>query len=155
MAPIANVVLRGRTFHFRRRIPTGLRLRLRPNEMVRGLRTPDARTAKLRACQLHVASETIFSTLHATPLFDQENQGRLTRGAILSDVRECRVVQYETMAARNCGALACNRLKKAGFVTSHSLTKQGIAAADLCPAELAASAAANTPPRPIANSSPT
>ncbi|MHC2020181.1 DUF6538 domain-containing protein [Methylobacterium sp. SD274] len=49
MAPIANVVLRGRTFHFRRRIPTGLRATLCLTEMVRSLRTSDARTAKLRA----------------------------------------------------------------------------------------------------------
>ncbi|KQO59118.1 MULTISPECIES: DUF6538 domain-containing protein [unclassified Methylobacterium] len=116
MAPIANVVLRGRTFHFRRRVPTGLQPKLRLTEMVRSLGTSDGRTAKLRACQLYVASETIFSTLNATPMLtdaqlarlvqdfyglilDQENQGRLTRGAIPNDIRERRVAQYETMAA--------------------------------------------------------
>ena len=32
-------------------------------------------------------------------ILDQENQGRLTRGAIPNDIRERRVAQYETMAA--------------------------------------------------------
>ena len=41
---------------------------LRLTEMVRSLGTSDARTAKLRACQLYVASENIFSTLNATPM---------------------------------------------------------------------------------------
>ncbi|WP_051092907.1 site-specific integrase [Methylobacterium sp. 77] len=153
MAPIANVVLRGRTFHFRRRIPTGLQPKLRLTEMVRSLGTSDARTAKLRACQLYVASENIFSTLNATPMLtdaqlarlvqdfyglilDQENKGRLTRGAIPNDIRERRVVQYDTMAARNREALACNRLEEAGFVTAQMLNKQGIKPSHLSPAEL-------------------
>ncbi|RYY05008.1 MAG: integrase, partial [Alphaproteobacteria bacterium] len=121
--------------------------------MVRSLGTSDARTAKLRACQLYVASESIFSTLNATPMLtdaqlarlvqdfyglilDQENQGRLTRGAIPNDIRERRVVQYETMAARNREALACNRLEEAGFVTAQMLNKQGIKPSSLSPAEL-------------------
>ncbi|MCJ2074385.1 hypothetical protein MKK68_01745 [Methylobacterium sp. E-016] len=70
-------------------------------------------------------------------ILDGEGQGRLTRGAIHSDVRERRIAQYETMVARNRDALACNRLEEAGFVTEHMLRKQGIAAADLSPADLA------------------
>ncbi|WP_197031029.1 DUF6538 domain-containing protein [Methylobacterium sp. 10] len=89
MAPIANVVLRGRTFHFRRRVPTGLRATLRLNEMVRSLGTSDARTAKLRACQLYVASKSIFSTLNATPMLTDAQLARLVQdfyGLILDRV---------------------------------------------------------------------
>jgi hypothetical protein len=65
---IANVVLRGRIFHFRRRVPDGLRPRLRLDELVRSLATSEMRTAKLRACQLYLASESLFSAFRATPM---------------------------------------------------------------------------------------
>lgn len=154
MRSIANVVLRGRVFHFRRRVPDGLRTRLRLNELVRSLATGDLRTAKLRACQLYVASESLFVALHASPMLtddqlarlvqdfyglilEEESRGRLTHGAIPNDVRARRVVGYETMAARNREALACNRLEEAGFVTDAMLRKQDLATSDLSPTELA------------------
>lgn len=58
MGSIANVVLRGRIFHFRRRVPDTLRPRLRLQELVRSLATTDLRAAKARACQV---SETWIS----------------------------------------------------------------------------------------------
>ncbi|WP_298951130.1 DUF6538 domain-containing protein [uncultured Methylobacterium sp.] len=45
MGSIANVVLRGRIFHFRRRVPDTLRPRLRLKELVRSLATTDLRAA--------------------------------------------------------------------------------------------------------------
>lgn len=154
MRSIANVVLRGRVFHFRRRVPSSLRPRLRLDELVRSLATSNPHTAKLRAYQLYLVSESLFLTLRATPMLtdaqlthlvqefyglilDQEGRGRLTRGAISNELRQNRVVQYETMAARNREALACNRLEEAGFVTNHMLSKQGIVGGDLDPTELA------------------
>ncbi|WP_455957104.1 DUF6538 domain-containing protein [Methylorubrum aminovorans] len=47
MGFVANVVQRGRTFHFRRRIPADLRQRLGRHELVRSLGTGDIRAAKL------------------------------------------------------------------------------------------------------------
>ncbi|UIN37312.1 site-specific integrase [Methylobacterium oryzae] len=154
MRYIANVVLRGRVFHFRRRVPDDLRPRLRLNELVRSLATANPRTAKLWAYRLYLASESLFVALRATPMLtdaqlahlvqefyslilDQDGQGRLTHGAITNELRQHRVVQYETMAARNREALACNRLEEAGFVTNHMLSKQGIVGSDLNPTELA------------------
>ena len=57
MAALFNVVLRKATYHFRRGVPLDLRPQLRRRELVRSLATSDPRTAKLRACQLYVASE--------------------------------------------------------------------------------------------------
>ena len=102
------------------------------------------RTAKLRACQLYLASESLFSALRAMPMLndaqlarlvqdfygrilDGESQGRLTHGTIPGHVRELRVTHYEAMAARACEALACNRLEEASFVTDLMLRKQGLA----------------------------
>lgn len=154
MRSIANVVLRRRVFHFRRRVPDGLRPRLRLDELVRSLATADPRTAKLRAYRLYLASESLFAALRASPMLtddqlahlvqefyglilDREGRGRLTHGAVTDEVRRQRLVQYETMAERNRDALACNRLEEAGFVTSHMLGRQGIAGGDLDPIELA------------------
>ncbi|KQT77414.1 site-specific integrase [Methylobacterium sp. Leaf466] len=154
MGTIQNVVLRGRIFYFRRRVPNGLRPHLRLSELLRSLATSDPRTAKLRAYRLYLASESLFSALSVTPMLtddqlarlvqdfyglilDQESKGRFTRGAVPNDVRKRRVVQFETMAALNREALACNRLEEAGFVASHMLKRQGIAAATLAPEELA------------------
>lgn len=154
MRSIANVVLRGRVFHFRRHVPGSLRPRLRLDELVRSLATSDPHTAKLRAYQLYLISESLFVALRATPMLtdaqlthlvqefyslilDQEGRGRLTHGAISNELRQHRVVQYETMSARNREALACNRLEEAGFVTNHMLSKQGIVGGDLDPTELA------------------
>ncbi len=72
MVSIANVVLRGRIFHFRRRVPDGLRPRLRLDELVRSLATSEMRTAKLRACQLYLASESLFSAFRATPMLTDD-----------------------------------------------------------------------------------
>ncbi|MEE8629165.1 MULTISPECIES: site-specific integrase [Methylobacterium] len=150
MGSIANVVLRGRIFHFRRRVPDTLRPRLRLKELVRSLATTDLRAAKARACRVYLASESLFTALCATPMLtddqlarlvqdfygmilDGDGQGRMTHGAITADMRERRVAQYETMAARARDALGCNRLEEVGFVTVAMLRKQGIAAADLEP----------------------
>ncbi|GJE61809.1 hypothetical protein MPOCJGCO_3935 [Methylobacterium trifolii] len=154
MSARSNIILRGTIFHFRRGVPDDLRTLIRRSELVRSLATSIARTAKLRACRSYLASESLFTALRADPvltdaqlarlvqdfyglILDDEGRGRLTRGAISSDVRARRLVQYETMVARNRDALACNRLEEAGFVTEHMLRKQGIGAADLSPAEMA------------------
>ncbi|MCJ2031337.1 site-specific integrase [Methylobacterium sp. J-043] len=154
MSARSNFVLRGTVFHFRRGIPDDLRKRIGRRELVRSLATSDARTAKLRACQLYVASESLFSALRAMPMLtdaqlarlvqdfyglilDGENRGRLAHGAIPNEVRERRVLQYEMMAVRNRDALACNRLEEAGFVTEQMLRKQGFAVTDLSPTDLA------------------
>lgn len=154
MGSVANVVQRGRTFHFRRRVPVDLRQRLGRHELVRSLGTSDIRTAKVVACRLYVAAEELFSTLRAMPMLtdDQlahlvrdfydtmlsdENAGRLTRGPLPDGVREARVTQYATMAARGREALAGNRLDEAAFVAEMMLKRQGIAIRDLAPAEAA------------------
>ena len=154
MGFLANVVQRGRTFHFRRRIPADLRRRIGRHELVRSLGTGDIRAAKLRACRLYVAAEELFSTLRATPMLtdDQiarlvrdfydtmlagENAGRLTRGPLPEGVREARVTQYATMAAKGREALAGNRLDEAAFVAEMMLKRQGIAIRDLAPTEAA------------------
>ena len=154
MGFLANVVQRGRTFHFRRRIPADLRRRIGRHELVRSLGTGDIRAAKLRACRLYVAAEELFSTLRATPMLtdDQiahlvrdfydtmlagENAGRLTRGPLPEGVREARVTQYATMATKGREALAGNRLDEVAFVAEMMLKHQGIAIRDLVPAEAA------------------
>lgn len=154
MGSVANVVQRGRTFHFRRRVPIDLRRRLGRHELVRSLGTSDIRTAKLKACRLYVAAEELFSILRATPMLtdDQlahlvrdfydtmlagENAGRLTRGPLPEGVREARVTQYATMAARGREALAGNHLDEAAFIAEAMLKRQGIAIKDLAPAEAA------------------
>ncbi|KQO73445.1 site-specific integrase [Methylobacterium sp. Leaf89] len=154
MSSVANVVQRGRTFHFRRRVPVDLRLRLGRHELVCSLGTNDIRTAKLAACRLYVAAEELFSTLRAMPmltddqlahlvrdfydtLLSDENAGRLTRGPLPDGVREARVRQYATMAARGREALASNRLEEAAFVAEMMLKRQGISIQELAPAEAA------------------
>ncbi|KQT74915.1 integrase [Methylobacterium sp. Leaf465] len=152
MGSVANVVQRGRTFHFRRRVPVDLRRHLGRHELVCSLGTKDIRTAKVRACRLYVAAEELFSTLRAMPMLtdDQlahlvrdfydtmlsdENAGRLTRGPLPEGVREARVTQYATMAAKGREALASNRLDEAAFIAEMMLRRQGIAIQDLAPAE--------------------
>ncbi len=66
MGRIANVVLRGRAFYFRRRVPADLRERLGRRELVRSLAIVDPRAARTRACQLYLASEGLFAGLRAT-----------------------------------------------------------------------------------------
>ncbi|KQP33277.1 integrase [Methylobacterium sp. Leaf104] len=121
---------------------------------MRSLGTSDIRTAKVVACRLYVAAEELFSTLRALPMLtdDQlahlvrdfydtmlsdENAGRLTRGPLPEGVREARVTQYATMAAKGREALASNRLDEAAFVAESMLKRQGIAIRDLTPAEAA------------------
>lgn len=154
MGTFANVVQRGRTFHFRRRVPVDLRQRLGRHELVRSLGTGNIRAAKLGACRLYVATEQLFSTLRATPMLtdDQlahlvrdfydtmlagENAGRLTRGPLPAGVREARVTQYAAMAAQGREALADNRLDEVAFITEMILKRQGIAIGDLPFAEAA------------------
>lgn len=154
MSSVANVVQRGRTFYFRRRIPADLRQRLGRHELVRSLGTGDIRAAKLRAYRLYVAAEELFSTLRAMPMLtdDQiahlvrdfydtmlagENAGRLTRGPLPEGVREARVAQYAAMAAKGREALAGNRLDEVAFVAEMMLKRQGIAIRDLAPADAA------------------
>ncbi|MCJ2113462.1 site-specific integrase [Methylobacterium sp. E-025] len=154
MGSVTNVVQRGRTFHFRRRVPADLRRRLGRHELVRSLGTGEVRAAKLGACQLYVAAEQLFSTLRAAPMLtdDQiahlvrdfydtilvdENAGRLRRGSLPKGVREARVTQYATMAAKGREALAANRLDEAAFVAEMMLKRQGIAIRDLAPADAA------------------
>lgn len=154
MASIVNVVLRGRIFHFRRRVPDLLRARLRRKELVRSLATTDVPTAKLRACGLYMASESLFSALRSTPmltdvqiarlvqdfyglLLDQENAGRLVRPPITSELRAARAEHYGAVAERTREALACNRLDETRFLTEGMLKKQGIAICTLAPDDLA------------------
>ncbi|TNC12487.1 hypothetical protein FF100_16910 [Methylobacterium terricola] len=68
MGSVANIVQRGRIFHFRRRVPADLRRCLGRNELVCSLGTGDIRTAKFQACRSYVAAEELFSTLRATPM---------------------------------------------------------------------------------------
>ncbi|BCM86295.1 DUF6538 domain-containing protein [Methylobacterium indicum] len=154
MGSVANIVQRGRIFHFRRRVPADLRRCLGRNELVCSLGTGDIRTAKFQACRLYVAAEELFSTLRATPMLtdDQiahlvrdfydlilrdENAGRFTHGPLPEGVREARVIQYATMAAKGRAALAGNRLDEAAFIAEMMLKRQGITIKDLAPAEAA------------------
>lgn len=79
MGSIANVVLRGRIFHFRRRVPDVLRPRLRLDELVRSLATANLRTAKLHACRLYLASESLFEALQASPMLTDDQLARLVQ----------------------------------------------------------------------------
>ncbi len=79
MGSIANVVLRGRVFHFRRRVPDTLRPRLGLKELVRSLATTDLRAAKARACRVYLASESLFTALCATPMLTDDQLARLVQ----------------------------------------------------------------------------
>ena len=63
MGGIANLVLRGRAFYFRRRVPADLWERLGRRELVRSPATADPRAARARACQLYLGSEGLFMAL--------------------------------------------------------------------------------------------
>ncbi|WP_156387727.1 site-specific integrase [Methylobacterium sp. Leaf399] len=154
MAALFNVVLRKTIYHFRRRVPDDLRPCLERRELVRSLATSDPRTAKLRACRLYVASETLFSVLRTTPmltqaqlarmvqdfyslLLDTENLCRLREQPINEVRRSGRARHYGAVAQRAREALACNRLDEARFLTEGMLKKQGIVLRGLPPDDLA------------------
>lgn len=154
MASLPNVVLRGRTYHFRRSIPVDIRHRLGRRELVASLRTSDFRTAKLATCRLYVASESLFADVRSTPMLtdmqlaalvqdfysriiEQDDRARRAGRLISSDARRVRADYFATIAAKTKDALACNRLDEAGFLTESTLTNVGIMPSELTPPELA------------------
>lgn len=154
MGPLANVVRRAGTFHFRRVIPTAAREALGRRELVRTLNTGDPRIARPRAAQLYLLSERIFETagrgamldkaklarlvqdFYAT-ILDQENRARLGPRVLHPEAREKRHAYFSDLAARTRDALACNRLGDAAVVTEGMLRKQNIAPSTLDASELA------------------
>ncbi|MFD0934749.1 DUF6538 domain-containing protein [Methylobacterium trifolii] len=79
MDAIANTVLRGRIFYFRRRVPADLRERLGLRELVRSLATTDLRAARVCTCRLYLASESLFTGLRATPMLTDAELSRLVQ----------------------------------------------------------------------------
>ena len=144
MSAIPNVVRRGSQFHFRRVVPVALRQQIGRRELVRSLRTSDARAARLRGSQLYVRSERLFAAAHPSAMLsdhqitrlvqdfyetilERENDVRLRFGFIDDEVRARRQAYYGDVAAKTRDALACNRLDEAEWLTRAMLNKQGVA----------------------------
>ena len=68
MASIGYVVLRQGVFHFRRVVPTDLRIRIGRCELVRTLATGDPRDARMHASQLYLVSERLFMAVRRDPM---------------------------------------------------------------------------------------
>jgi hypothetical protein len=151
---IGHVVLRGRTFHFRRVVPAQLRLLIGRRELLRSLGTSDPRTARLRAAQLYLASERILTAPVADPMFtpddlarlvqdfyetilEQENRLRLTGRPMTAEMCERRGAYYDRLARDTRESLRCNRLDDARLVTLSLLSKRKIPLDDLQPADFA------------------
>lgn len=79
MGGLANLVLRGRVFYFRRRVPADFRERLGRRELVRSLGTIDPRAARSNACRLYFASEDLFTGLRAIPMLTDAELSRLVQ----------------------------------------------------------------------------
>ena len=154
MGAIANVTLRGSTYHFRRVVPAELRRVIRRRELTLSLRTSDLRTAKLQASRLYVASERIFAAANVRPMLSdtelarlvqdfyatilkRENDVRLASGYMTDEVRARRQTYYAEVATRSQDALACNRLDEAAFITEALLRKHGRKPSELGPGEFA------------------
>ncbi|TXM64826.1 site-specific integrase [Methylobacterium sp. WL12] len=154
MGEIGHVVLRGRTFHFRRVVPAHLRLLIGRREFLRSLGTSDPRTARLRAAQLYLASERILTAPVADPMFtpddlarlvqdfyatilEQENRHRLTGRPMTAEMCERRGAYYDRLARDTRESLRCNRLDDARLVTLSLLSKRKIPLDDLQPADFA------------------
>lgn len=66
------IILQGRTYHFRRRVPGRLRKRLGQREFYRSLRTSVWRDASIGAARLFLATEVIFAMADDARLTDEE-----------------------------------------------------------------------------------
>lgn len=139
---LCNTVQRNRLFHFRRTIPRDLQERFRQTELSCSLRTADLRVAEVRARQLYLASESIFSEARRNPMLtdgqlaaivqdfyghilEQENRLRL-RSPISEETRTNRAAYFKTVAERARSDLARNNLGSAWFVSIAMLRKLGL-----------------------------
>ncbi|MDF2689648.1 MAG: integrase family protein [Microvirga sp.] len=153
MGGLANLVLRGRVFYFRRRVPADLRERLGRRELVRSLGTIDQRAARSNACWLYLASEGLFTGLRATPMLTDTELSRLVQDFYASVLRgddAVRLVRaeplpshlvaakrdfYGKVAARAREALAGDGFGEAREIAASLLRRQGIATATFGVAE--------------------
>lgn len=147
MGGIANLVLRGRVFYFRRRVPADLWERLGRRELVRSLATADPKAARARACQLYLGSEGLFMALRETPMLTDAELSRLVQdfyASVLQGDDAVRLARrdplppervaakhafYGTVATRSREALASDRFGDAGAIAVSLLRRQGIATA--------------------------
>ena len=67
MCVVPHVIIKGRTFHFRRKVPSAIRVRLGRSEIVRSLKTSDAREAALRSKAFWLGSEGAFRQVTQSP----------------------------------------------------------------------------------------
>ncbi len=154
MASIGNVVQRRGIFHFRRVVPTDLRIRIGRCELVRSLATGDPRDAKMRASQLYLVSERLFVAVRRDPMLtdaqlaglvqaffvhvlEEENRRRLSGSYLTAEVREARRDYWDAVAAKSKESLACNRLEDASWVAEAMLRKQRLPRSSLSQGEIA------------------
>ena len=154
MGENGHLIRRGRTYHFRRVVPEGLRPLIGRRELLRSLRTTRPRTARLRAAQLYVASERLFTALSTpgmlTPddlsrlvqdfyatVLEEENRVRLASGVLTPEICERRQAYYDLVARNTRDALRCNRLDEARLVTISLLNKRRVPLETLQPADFA------------------
>jgi len=154
VASIGNVVQRRGIFHFRRVVPTDLRIRIGRCELVRTLATGDRRDAKMRASQLYLVSERLFIAVRRDPMLtdaqlaglvqaffahvlEEENRRRLSGSYLTEEVREARRDYWDAVAAKSKDSLACNRLEDASWVAEAMLRKQHLPRSSLNQGEIA------------------
>jgi integrase len=148
-----NLVLRGRVFYFRRRVPADLWERLGRRELVRSLGTIDPRAARACACRLYLASEGLFTSLRATPMLTDAELSRLVQdfyASVLQGDDAVRLARaeplpsnfvaakrdfYGKVAARAREALGSDGFGEAREIAASLLRRQGIATATFSVAE--------------------
>lgn len=82
MAGASNLRLKGNLYHFRRKIPPGLRERIGKAEWVRSLGTGSARVAAARARELWLATEEILRQVKDDPTITRADLDRLVKEAL-------------------------------------------------------------------------
>jgi integrase len=154
VASIGNVVQRRGIFHFRRVVPTDLRIRMGRGELVRSLATGDPRDARMRASQLYLVSERLFMAVRWDPMLtdaqlaglvqaffehilEEENRRRLSGSYLTEEVSNARRGYWAAVAAKSKDSLARNRLEDARWVAEAMIRKQRLPRSSLSEEEIA------------------
>ncbi|MBX9761369.1 MAG: site-specific integrase [Beijerinckiaceae bacterium] len=141
---LANVVLRGRVYHFRRPVPPKLKIRLNATALCCSLRTSDRRLAHRHARHLYLMSEDIFERLRADPMLSDaqialmvqdfydhilklENGGRLRTGRLPEPVRQRKARRFADLADSFRADLGANHFERVSQSSSSVLAKHGLA----------------------------
>lgn len=140
MGAIPNTVRRGGVYHFRRAVPTALRMRLARAELTCSLHTHEAGAARTLSRCLYLRSEELFGVLECAPMLSENDIAALVRDfyatilrqddneRLLNDTpdafREHRAEHYRQLAERSRIDLASNAFGSVRQITAVMLARR-------------------------------